>query len=293
MKLAKIAQNQLFSLRYGPVWRGVWERGHIERNRKLYDFELVVFLEGSSVVTTEAGRFVCRAPSALVIPPGISHATAATSRVERGCVHFCWFGETMPEEHWVFGDDPVREFHPEKTAAFPETGVPFPWFIPELPAELRTLGRRFFLRDGESPAERLDRTGILYCLLGGILDLVRDSGPGARVAASARHLLKTKHRIERDFTDPHLCVRRIAGECGITPTHLARIFRQGTGVAVKRYVRQLKIARAKELLKADNNLTIKEISDVCGFDDPNFFSRVFKIETGFSPGEFRFLRKAD
>ena len=237
----------------------------------------------------EAGRFAASAPAALIVPPGMRHATAATSRVERGCIHFRWYGETMPDTHWVFDDDPAENFRPEKIAGIPDFGKEFPWFAPHLPAEARALAHRFFFRSGATAAEMLDRQGILFSLLGSILDAVQPKGDNG--FSSSRRLLTAKHRIERDFADPSLSVRKIARDCGVTSTHLTRLFRLGTGVSVQRYIRQLKMEKAKALLRGNASLTIKEIGDLAGFADANYFSRVFKAETGETPGVFRSAEK--
>ena len=53
-----------------------------------------------------------------------------------------------------------------------------------------------------------------------------------------------------------------------------------------RYLLNLRIRRAKELLW-NEELEITEIAGMCGFQDENYFSRIFREETGRSPSQWR------
>jgi transcriptional regulator GlxA family with amidase domain len=55
---------------------------------------------------------------------------------------------------------------------------------------------------------------------------------------------------------------------------------------MNRYLRALRLQKAKELLSA-SKLNISEIAFAVGFEDPKYFSRVFSEEFGLSPASFR------
>ncbi len=67
---------------------------------------------------------------------------------------------------------------------------------------------------------------------------------------------------------------------------LKALFRQQTGMMPAQYLRQLRLCRAKFLLRSSSCL-IGEIAARCGFDDSNYFSVVFMRETGLTPSAFR------
>jgi len=48
-----------------------------------------------------------------------------------------------------------------------------------------------------------------------------------------------------------------------------------------------RLRRAAKLLTTAANIPIKEVSVLCGFDDPNYFSKVFRRLYGTNPSEFR------
>ncbi len=69
-------------------------------------------------------------------------------------------------------------------------------------------------------------------------------------------------------------------------SHLSRVFHDSTGQSIMHYFLELKITEAKKLLREENN-TITEISEKLGFENPQYFSRIFRRYTGASPRSFR------
>jgi two-component system, response regulator YesN len=78
----------------------------------------------------------------------------------------------------------------------------------------------------------------------------------------------------------------IAENCGCSKYHMSHIFRQHTGTTISCCLLDLRLKKAKELLETTAR-SIKEISAVTGFSDPNYFSLVFKKNTGISPVQYR------
>ncbi len=72
---------------------------------------------------------------------------------------------------------------------------------------------------------------------------------------------------------------------GISYSYFKRIFTSVFGVTPVKYVRNLKMQRAKELLKT-NHYSITEVAKLCGFDDLYFFSKCFKAHYGVSPKNY-------
>lgn len=52
-------------------------------------------------------------------------------------------------------------------------------------------------------------------------------------------------------------------------------------------VRQMRIQKAQNLLSEQPNLSVAEIAYACGFSTPQYFNRVFKEQTGYTPAEYR------
>ena len=71
----------------------------------------------------------------------------------------------------------------------------------------------------------------------------------------------------------------------------ARVFSQETGQTFKEYLTELRIKRAKELLRT-TTLKAFEIGYQVGYNDPHYFSHVFHKNTGLTPMEFRLQAQA-
>ncbi|KLV09661.1 AraC family transcriptional regulator [Photobacterium aquae] len=78
----------------------------------------------------------------------------------------------------------------------------------------------------------------------------------------------------------------IAKRFNITPNHLSRLFRQQGHMRMADYITWVRIERAKFMLKK-YTFRLSEVATRCGFQDVNYFYRVFKQKTGMTPSDYR------
>ena len=78
----------------------------------------------------------------------------------------------------------------------------------------------------------------------------------------------------------------LAAQFGISPSGMIKKFKKATGVLPQRHLINLRIKQAKQLL-VDTNIPVTEIAEQSGFENPYYFSKAFKKETGFTPSEYR------
>lgn len=98
--------------------------------------------------------------------------------------------------------------------------------------------------------------------------------------------------INAHITEPDFGVEQIAGEVGISRTHLHRKMKELTGESTSDFVRNVRMKRAAYLLES-SHLPIAEVMYACGYDSPANFSRVFKQFYGMPPTEYmRTLNKS-
>lgn len=83
-----------------------------------------------------------------------------------------------------------------------------------------------------------------------------------------------------------LTVQEIAKQIGFTPNYISQIFKKETGYPLTKYITKIRIEASKELLK-DSNFKVFEVADMVGFDNPYYFSTVFKKITGIHPSKYR------
>lgn len=83
-----------------------------------------------------------------------------------------------------------------------------------------------------------------------------------------------------------ISLARLAEQANVSAPHFSRVFRQLTTLNVTQYVNAKRIIRAKELLgTSDRN--ILDIAELCGYETPTHFYRVFKSLTGQTPNQYR------
>lgn len=78
----------------------------------------------------------------------------------------------------------------------------------------------------------------------------------------------------------------LADKMSMSISQLSRKINGITGYSTISYVLQLKLNKAKKML-TDDNISVAEVSDACGFYDASYFSRVFKKEFGVSPSHYQ------
>lgn len=98
-------------------------------------------------------------------------------------------------------------------------------------------------------------------------------------------LRRLKDRIGADLAGP-LSIPDLAEECGLSPRHLMRTFKNTVGTTISAYIADARIAQAKRDL-ARKDAVIKVVAGNCGFQSASAFSAAFRKATGVSPRRFR------
>ena len=105
-----------------------------------------------------------------------------------------------------------------------------------------------------------------------------DRGTPHKVAETIVYMSEHLHETVR--------VPALARMANLAPTYFTALFKQQTGCAPRDYLHLLRIHRACQLLSG-TGLSIKEIANRVGYQDPFHFSRQFKAFQGVSPTAFR------
>ena len=111
----------------------------------------------------------------------------------------------------------------------------------------------------------------------------RDSQPKGQYKDLIR---QTKAYIDSHYTDPELSLNVVAAQANLSASHFSVVFSQEAGQNFKEYLTEIRINKAKELLRM-TALRSADIAYQVGYNDPHYFSSVFKKHTGQSPIEFR------
>lgn len=100
----------------------------------------------------------------------------------------------------------------------------------------------------------------------------------ASIVKASQYILLNLHR--------KLELKKIAQWVDTNPSYLSRRFKEETGQTIWAYIREKRIMEARWML-SQTELSITDIALSLGFDDVNYFSKVFRKERGISPREYR------
>jgi AraC family transcriptional activator of pobA len=81
-------------------------------------------------------------------------------------------------------------------------------------------------------------------------------------------------------------VAMLAEKLRMSPRYLSDLLRQETGKTAMELIHIFLVSEAKNLLRSEDH-TVAEIAYMLGFENPPYFSRLFKKETGISPNQFK------
>lgn len=91
--------------------------------------------------------------------------------------------------------------------------------------------------------------------------------------------------IDNDIS-ANLSLSALASMQGMSPGYLSAIFKRDTGKTVSEYIRDRRIHHAQQLL-ATTQLQIQTVALHCGIMDLQYFSKIFKKQTGMTPKDYR------
>jgi len=98
-------------------------------------------------------------------------------------------------------------------------------------------------------------------------------------------IIKSIEYIKNHYNS-EITLEEVAGYICVSSYYFSKIFKEVTGKNYVDYITELRIEKAKEMLKS-GELSIKDICFEVGYNDPNYFSRVFKKVEGVTPSEFK------
>jgi len=92
------------------------------------------------------------------------------------------------------------------------------------------------------------------------------------------------HYFSEHYASP-ITVEQYAASRFITPCWFIRCFRQYTGVTPLQYIISLRMANAREMLH--QSYSVSEVASMVGYNDPLYFSRLFKRNVGIAPKDYQ------
>ena len=98
-------------------------------------------------------------------------------------------------------------------------------------------------------------------------------------------LRKAERYIWQHYTRK-ISLREIAKASGLSAPYFSTVFKEEMGENLSNYLNRLRVDKAAAMLVA-TDLSISEIAKRCGFEDQSWFSKIFRNNTGLTPGKYR------
>ena len=129
-----------------------------------------------------------------------------------------------------------------------------------------------------------------------VFDIIKET-INFREMVSSRKSVKLINRainvIEQEYGSRDFNLGYIANKLAVNKSYLSRLFLQEMGKTFTDYLVEFRLKKGEELLKS-TDMTVTAISLEIGYNDPHYFSYVYKKDRGYTPRDYRLkMREAD
>lgn len=142
-----------------------------------------------------------------------------------------------------------------------------------------------------SPEGEIQIIGYV-CIILGILSQQPHLLPGITSHSSLMHqkaLLEADNYL-REHLNEDVDLEKLAKIANLHPTYFHKLYTAAFNSTPTQQLYYYRIIAAQQLL-SDDNITLSEIAEECGFSSQSFFSSKFKEATGYTPSQFRKQRR--
>ena len=196
-------------------------------------------------------------------------------------MHYAYFGKDKPEVYWVhFTGSSVRailrkhDIPLDNNVFYAGNSPTYAYLFKEMITELQTC--------------RVGYEELLSMYLQQVFVLVQRSRMEKRPTVSSQ--IQGEIGIARRYFQEHynedINIEEYALSRNMSVSWFLRNFKQVTGKSPMQYILNIRINNAVSLLES-TNYNVTEISTIIGYDNPLYFSRIFKKQRGVSPSDYR------
>jgi AraC-like DNA-binding protein len=232
------------------------------------EYRLICVQSGTAHVQYRGTRFNSQVDGTLlVIEPGETWSSHS-----KDCTFHCLFIDPAWLQQFV-----TEQFQREQSLPhFHSHG----FFDPSVSRAVCDLAARSL-----APTSRLQQEETLLHLLARLLlSHAQDTGALPQLGREHPAVKRTKDYLQAHYAQ-EVELQELAQEAGLSPFHLARVFRQAVGLPPHAYQTQLRLAHARTLLA--QGFEVGSVAHATGFADQSHFTRQFKRYFLATPGSYR------
>ena len=241
--------------------------------------ELVFVVSGRGINYTAAEQMPLREGSVFFVPPGVEHGY---KEVDNLVLYNVLYGQMLISKHMLDLTD-----LPGYRALFLETeSIPNLLLSPSQIAELLPLIQLMEKEADDQSYGSGSRTLAYAYLIELLVSLSRiyDQTP-RETNQTARRLWEVISYMDNNL-DKSLTTEELTEVANMSTSTLNRWFKQSTGLSPIEFHIHKRVAKACTLIQ-ERGLSMSQISESCGFKDPNYFSRQFRKVMGMSPKQYQ------
>lgn len=101
------------------------------------------------------------------------------------------------------------------------------------------------------------------------------------------NMLDAVEYIQEHYRDEDICVEQVAERFHMSVSYFSKLFNEYAGMTFPEFITDLRLTYAKEMLRANPDINIKKVAEICGFSTTSYFSSQFKKKFGLSPSAVR------
>ncbi len=234
-------------------------------HKKRNDYHLLYLYYGELNIKSYKNQFNLKSGQLIIFPPNTSFVYKNLSKSK---LEYLWINFS--------GTNAENLIH----SVYLETGVPIDVSIPEYIFEaFETLYAEF---NDRTP---FFDTAIMYKLMHILVLFGRSHFDLNNKFLDLGSLTKSLTYINDNFSE-EITTEKLAEMEHLSPSHYRRIFKNKTGMTPTQYITLVKLRHA-EMLLLKTDMNIKQISEIVGFDNQLYFSKVFSKHFGKSPKKYR------
>lgn len=262
---------------------------YVHFKRKYPEFIMYLILSGEMQIFENEREYCLRENDLLLLDPSCVHFGTKPISCSFYYIHFSLEGLKVKTGKWENSEEIMEEERKSKDGKWDD----FPkYFHLENSHSIKRLHQIFETIRFHYPKPNHFDQAMINCLCQELLILLASDYAHIRHSENGNSLGKVKHVIlELQLFLQTEYATSITGNL-LQETfsyhfdYLNRQFKIFTGDSIFRYLTTIRIEKAKELLKI-GYLSMEEIANQTGFCDSFYFSKVFKKETGVTPGKWK------
>jgi len=249
---------------------------HTSRRKNLSSYLFFVVMEGEGMLEYEGKKYPLKAGDCVYVDCHKAYAHSCAEKLWRlKWVHF--YGPNMSGIHGKYEERGGR------AVITPEDSLAYERLLDEI---YTIAASNTYIKDMQI-FEKL--TSLLTMLMSQSWNPSKDEesidSQQRKGVGKKQNLQAVKEYLDKNYASK-ITLDMLAERFYINKFYLTRIFKEQFGESVTGYLLQVRITRAKHLLRFTDK-PIEEIAHECGMHDANYFSRIFKKVESVTPGEFR------